>query len=502
MRLRILLAVAAALLVAMPLVATRAAADLVGLLEPGSRASLGLGGDPFRSPLRDECGWWDAAARGRTSEIRSAASIPVAARGRDALDLRTGEWRARVGEEWRLGSRTLRLGGDCLAPRSRTTWSGGSSSFETQQAVNRLEVAGRLEEAVPGVSLQVTAPIAWERGWSSSGALGAGLRVRFGTRGAAQLGWTRTRHDDAVRISASGNNVTTGLNLAGEQVAGDAGVGLLPWLSVEAGYRGQRWVPQTNAARSDLYSLAPSGFGGLWQTGARLRSGGTELLVRRTTGDLHGEGDARFDGLRFGRLTYVRGSLRSWLAGATWRGRETRVLLEGEQVHGEAVARATLESWPFTDLLVDLLGLRRTALARASLEEWRVHLGAERAGRSGRIRGGVSGYDLRPDARLTSWDSALFGIGALDVTQNPLPVRRVQLAAVSFGATRRLWNSEASVDVRQFVFARAMRDAAAGGTSSTSTSDSSAPVSPVSSAPRAHGWVGGTTLTFAIERHW
>src|SRR5262249_45202573 len=59
-----------------------AAGEITPLLQPGSRAALGLGGDPFLSPLLDECGWWSEPGftTSLVARVRSVASEPLTRR--------------------------------------------------------------------------------------------------------------------------------------------------------------------------------------------------------------------------------------------------------------------------------------------------------------------------------------------------------------------------------------------------------------------------------------
>src|SRR5437867_9836073 len=53
--------------------------EIFDLLQPGSRPAVGVGGDPFLSPLDDATGWWSEFdwAAGRSLRVEGYASQPM-----------------------------------------------------------------------------------------------------------------------------------------------------------------------------------------------------------------------------------------------------------------------------------------------------------------------------------------------------------------------------------------------------------------------------------------
>src|SRR5262245_35623157 len=100
-----------------------AGGGITSLLGPGSRAAPGLGGDPFRSPLRDECGWWSEAGFSRSPVVRfeSVANEPLTRRATNgAGSLSFGETSWQVLGATRLLRRPLAFSGRLTSPR----WNG------------------------------------------------------------------------------------------------------------------------------------------------------------------------------------------------------------------------------------------------------------------------------------------------------------------------------------------------------------------------------------------
>lgn len=113
-----------------------------------------------------------------------------------------------------------------------------------------------------------------------------------------------------------------------------------------------------------------------------------------------------------------------------------------------------MESWLFTDVTVDLLGVRRIAF-EGTASWWRIHLGAESALGRGRSRQrGLAWYDIGADGRLESWRPDFLVFGMTDVQRDDLTWRRAQLAVCSLGLRWTHRSATLGLEVQQPVFAR------------------------------------------------
>ena len=93
--------------------------------------------------------------------------------------------------------------------------------------------------------------------------------------------------------------------------------------------------------------------------------------------------------------------------------------------------RGTLEFWPFTPTIVDLLGLRRNMSGRLAVTD--ASLGAEWS--MGSPSGGAAGVSAQvhrtgTDGALTSWEPVVLGLGRTNVISDLLDVRSIWLLDV------------------------------------------------------------------------
>ncbi len=487
-----------AALVAAALAPAAARADPADLLAPGSRPAPGLGGDPFASPLRDAVGWWSRAASpaGGGAGVRFEASRLLPATGRGAPSLDRSEWRAFAGYERPVGRRSLRLS----IVRSDPGWSagagGGQGAFRGAGAEARAGVDLRLAEALPGLTLAAAT-----RGGAGAGREDAGVGARFLRDDwlAAQVSWERAADRPEVALSDGDARIVLPLDLPREISSADLEVRGGPLDAAQLGYHRMLLLPPAFAAHAAGHEFALGGEFLGWQSAAIVRpAAGLRLLLRRTEARGLATADGRWLGQRYARVPYARGRLTSWLGAIEGSGARHRLLADVERLEASGGARGSVESWPFTDLWGDLLGVRQHALARLECEGWRAHAGIERV-RESRLgwRAGAAGYDLRTEGSLIGWQSVFLGLGVANRRESGLAVRRIQLGSVSIGATLRAAGLETSADLRQFVFAKLFRGDGAGG----SGAGGEGPAGPAAGAPRGRerGWPGGTSFSVAVR---
>lgn len=481
--------------------AAGARAELADILQPTSRAALGLGGDPFLSPLADESGWWSESglASGRLRRMRADLAAPLAIRSGVGDELHASRLTAFAVEEFRAPAGTLRLSAMLREPRWNASLATSAGRVATRGGASQLLAGLRAEQRSGGLLLQATGPL-----WSESDATrheewGVGARVRRPSLGAAQVSWTRGETPDVLRSDLHGEPIASSLNLGVERLTSDAAVRTGSWLSLEGSFERLRYLPLRARGRAFDYAIEPVANGTGFEAGLRSgRLGAWGLLARRAASDLDLSADASWGGQRFGRLNRGRLEQRSWLVAADRRSASSRLVAEFESATLRVAGRATIESWPFTSTLVDLLGYRRFFQLEGSMEWSRFHVGTERAFSSAwRARAGATWFDLWPEARLLSWQPTFLVFGVSDLRENVLDTPRLQLAALSLGATWRAGMIESSLDLRQFVFARrfvATRPDAASSGGSGQTTGAGA------SEPARTRWPGGTTLAASLTR--
>jgi hypothetical protein len=476
-------------------------AGLIGLLQPGSRPQLGLGGDPFLSPLADGCGWWTAGdlALPVGARVGYDFSAPLPADG--SLESRALECVSTGALS--LRGRELKLAGRAGARSETGEFSGDPGQVSLSGRGARLDGAARLSGLVPGLTLQGIAPLWSEGGRALRSASGMGVRVVPNRALAVQTHWARVRAPEYFSSNLFGESVAASLNLLAEQWQTDVRFAPLSRLAFEGTWARSDFSPTAARSLAFDYQLEPRGRANVSQTSAEWRATpSTRALVRWTESWLDAGGDALWGGERFGQLNYARAASRAWLVGLERATRRSRAFLDAELVSATCSARGSIESWPFTPVTVDLLGLRGIGTATGTASWRRVHIGAERMlGHAMRASGGLSWYDANVAGTLATWRPTFLVFGQSDLQTSALPWRRAQLglAAIGFHWGSRLVSG--SIEIQQPVFAKKFPSVSSngglGGSVSGGGFGASAPG--VGTAHRS-GWSAATQLRISIER--
>ena len=457
--------------------AAQTAETALDLLHAGSRQALGLGGDPFLSPLDDECGWWStvtAPPKGSVAlRMQDYSPLPSASGGESgALYARRGALDFSIRQ--RFGSRTLILKTSVNSPASEVAFGKeeGRLSLSSGGSAGRGWI--RLTDPLPGSTLQVEAPL-----WSDT-VQGAPSRMAVGYRWDLKscLRIQGTYAQGEFPLGGMGylleEPIPFGLNLAVESY--DYDLRLMPSqaLRIEASagiaHIAER---QDKLPGTEGYEFMPQGRTEDWQFSVFLRMFDRhQLLVRQTRFRM--DTDARFylAGMQFARLSYLRADLESWLL--AWDGRltaSTRILGDVEFVHLQGKTYGYVESWPFTDGIIDLLGMQQNVRARGQAHWTRAHLGMAHEAKVGMWECGVNFYDVDPELQMLTWQPVVLGMGWRDVHEYELLGARARLLAVSLGCTIPAFGWELSAGLQQFVLAKSEGDLVdhteAGGSGST-----------------------------------
>lgn len=482
------------LLLALAAPARAGTGDLLDLLQPGSHADVGLGGDPFLGPFDAAWGFWsdiDFTPRW-SSRLDAGLSIPIGF-GQDGASGRMGtdsfRWTTAAGTT--IGERAL-LGAVRFArPTWTGTWRGSPGPFHIGGTGSQVIVGARLADLLPGLTLQGIAPIAFHGGETAATG-GMGLRYRLGPRLQAQASMSRARVPETFESRLYDEPISASVNLRTDRYALDGSV--RPWsrLTIDGS---TAWGFQGGIEPRDRrpgYQINPHGRSTSQQVSAGWNAPGTRRLLLRWTGsDLDVHGTASLRGLDFGELTYFRSTLTSWLGGIEVPvGSKTRIVLEAEQANLLARAHGVAKGWPFASGLGQLLGLRMTGVATGSARWTRWHAAIERRKGIG-LQSGVTWYDIQPRATLTTWLPVLLGVGRTDIHEHDLNARRIQLGALSLGLGGSRGGWRVALRARQFVFARVLQDQRPATTPGPSQGKTS---------PRTRQWPGGTQVEFTLAR--
>ena len=471
---------------------------LTGLLQPGSRPALAIGGDPFCSPLEDQDGWWQRMGLSRPPGvlIEGAWSEPLQSEVANERRTVSGRWVA----EPPFARGHVRVAGEIMAPDWQAGWIGNDGGVRLEGSGVGGTFGARAFEVIPGLTLQGVSPTIGDLSGVRSPAAGAGARYRAGSFAVLQGSWETSRFPEMLRSDLYDEPIAASLNLRSERSRIDAAV-RLPW----------RFRLEGSVARGDfrglearevapVYHLSPLGRSELaqgslaWQSATRWR-----FLGRYTRRDLELHGTGSWGGQKFAELTAGVATQESYLLGAEhWSSRGSRWLVDVETVRANGRARVELETWPFTSTTVDLLGIRRIYRARGEATWNRAHVAHTRSiGRAAHVSVGLSGYDLMPKGSLESWRPVFLVFGMADHQYDPLTTRRLQLAAVSLGFGVAAGATRFDLAAQQFVFAKAFQsETKSAAPAETVSEPPEAAASPVDSSP---GW-GGVEIRASVSR--
>ena len=469
---------------------------LVDWLQPGVRAALGLGGDPFFDPLAVAPLSSGSFERAATLRLRgeTCKTLPPGTRGLpDGIGSTSITWSALSGARWR--SRDWLGAVDVMQPRWESSWRGSQGVIRVGSSQTRTRMRLSVPAALPGLAVEASAPIEITSPAARSGDLGAAIGYQLGI-GAVRAVWERSRFTDQVRSDLSVGPIAMVLNARAERYRADLA------------FRGRRAAIHGSAEHTDFlseagrstrpaYQLEPGGRGRLSQVAGTLGSAVSPGLVARWTEiTLDLDADASWGGQRFARLSYARADLRSLLVGVRNTAKsQNQWLADVEWADLSGSARGWAESWPFTSTLVDLFGQRSIGRAKVDAHWYRIHVGTRQ--RLGGVPGqlGVSWYDVSPSASLSTWRPTILMLGVSDLQRSVLEVNRLQLASVSLGAEVRWGAFSVDLEARQMVFARAFNG------SRPSVSGGPGTAHQGSDTPRENKhWPGGTTARIVINR--
>jgi hypothetical protein len=460
-------AIALALLAAAPLptpTLAQAISDLTGLtglLQPGSRPALALGGDPFCSPVDDQDGWWQrpGLSRGQEVIVEGTWSEPLRTDVANLQRTIAGRWAVDPS----VARGRVRLGGEIIAPDWGIRWASGDGGMRLEGSGVGGTLGMRVRELVPGFTVQAVSPTIGDRMGVRSTPAGVGARYCFRTLAVVQAAWETSREPEVLRSDLYGEPIEASLNLRTERTRVDASIRLPGRLRVEgsAGWGDFQDLEARQAA--PVYHLAPLGRSTLAQASVAWQSPiGWRVLGRYTHRELEIQGTASWGGQRFAEISPGRAGQESYLLGAEYVSPGgSRWLIDAETVRAEARARLELETWPFTSATVDLLGLRRIYRAQGEARWHRAHVGFVRpVRRTALISAGLAGYDIAPAGTLESWRPVFLVFGSADREFDRLDTRRLQLVALSFGFGLAFGNTRFDLAAQQFVFAKSFQSAA------------------------------------------
>jgi hypothetical protein len=470
---------------------------ILSLIEPGSRADHGLGGDPFLSPLADESGWWgrfDPRVENSAS-WRAELAEPVAVRrGPKTWSMRSRGYQCRIDRRLLLGGRDLLVQTAMESPRTRWNIMQSDGGLRMSGVGWTIEGAARWE-ALRGTILQAQAPSLAESRSGAPARWGVGLRFARYAPIMLQGSYVENDRPDEGYSLLLSERMPFSLNLRSATGAYDFRLALNRSAEIEGSLTDTRWTPIREGRGGDSYELLPQGhlWSNQWSIAWKFKEAGRAIL-RGTWMEADIEATATLGMMRFARLSYLQAEEQAWLGGVDWTtSSRSRILLECETIRFSGKTNGYVESWPFTSTIIDLLGIQQNLRATAEGRLTRLHGALRKGWGSGWIEGGLSGYRISPSVRAMTWQPGVFGMGWRDLHRYAMDSAHGELGAVSTGIGLTIFGCDLTLGIRQFVLAKftgRLEEDREGGT----------PPDRPDQGPAAGRTRGGTFLDFRIGR--
>lgn len=219
-------------------------------------------------------------------------------------------------------------------------------------------------------------------------------------------------------------------------------------------------------------------------------SPGLEVAYAGSSWNIFAEGGLYWSGQRYGRLNVLSCDVVEHEMSLTWKARD-RVSLRLVYASRDlsCFGRGRMESWPFTETAIDLLGVRQVAEAELDAAFERFSLGAGWTCDAGELAFGWAHHTIRPEGVLDTWIPGPLGIGRTDFVHRVVDAEKITIDEV-----RLAWRSAVDVvgvflDIRQFVAA------------STELSHDNSPQDPDEPLPEDlpdMGWWGGLFMSAGL----
>lgn len=432
---------------------------LFDILQPASRPSLGLGGDPFLSSTRDETGWWSEAraADAKTFRLIGASGAPVP-------ESRTDE-HGSFGNNWissdltattRLLDREVVIAATVQNPSWSTSWRGADGQLRLEGEHARLRLTTRVQSLPLGFAVQGTLPLWDDFGWVDARSIRGGVRWNPRDWICGQVDYGRWTPLGEVQSSLYGAEWRADLNCSAATRHAVGRVVLSRRIELEYARTDARYTHDESVSRSHIFQFMPEGTSSRDELSITLRpTPRTRILARGTSVSFEMEGDAFWGGERFGLLSYAHGEVTSLLLAAEHSsGVGSRVLFDVERARASTDGRARFETWPFTETTIDLLGVRRIFRWDLSGDWTRMHIAAEiPLGRAARGSAGVAWHRLDPTGWEENWSPAFLVFGQTDLKQWRMEIDSADLVTVALGVDRMVRGVRLGLEAQQVVYA-------------------------------------------------
>ncbi len=462
-------------------------------LEPGASAADPLP-DPFLSAFSDRSGWWSSVRETGSPQFDFSfldfhpLTRRLSGNGSDVHDRRFDLRHTRplplpTGPAW--GSLTYHN------QDLQTRLDASNTDLGLHAGGERFDLGLRLGIPDLGLGLQATVPVG-PRGSLSARTSGLGIRFVPSPYLGIQFARTWTACSQGIRAEILEEPVPLVLNL--QEDARHAAMRLSPFdrLEMETSMREASYSYQDTVSTALAYEFMPNG-------SSSIRSGTVKFTPRRNhqvllkyqEGSFDLDGGSYWGGQQFGWLTYARGWQYSRLATWRWQSSKGRSFrLEYESVSLDARFRASMESWPFTSTIIDLLGVRQIWRGEVDLSWHRTTalFSTRCLGRPFQV--GMSWFRAYPEASLETWRPAFLIFGSTDYRRDDLEVTRADLLSLLLETSLPLGCLDLTLSLQQFFYGNFLEPPSEPGTGEPGPDPD--PDSPLPGLD--DGWWGGTYL--------
>jgi hypothetical protein len=471
----------------------RPADSILDFMHLGSRPALGLGGDPFLSPSLKQTGWWRQEILDEDPEVqlKNYQFLPVTRRlsaGDSELELAYTQLGGRYSVEGR--GRQLSLGLSVTSIRASAAVDGDLSSVNLAENGTSVGALARLEDLLPGLDVQLALPLGQSSKRNSGDGLFFGAHYCFRDRLQLASHWSRWDTQEAIVAVLDDETVSSPLNLDVDTFHHQGRLDLPLGFSLEARISESNYQPQ-HALMDDGYDFQPEAWSMNRQQSLEwVRNDRLRLLARHSDVQLQADGAGFWGGQRYLRLSHTQARMESFLGAIQVSlGSGRRVFMDVEFGDYDAFARMDVDSWRFASWEQAWSGAKKIIQLDGTGTWERYHLAYQGPWGAWSVGGGLSYYDIYPDAFSESWIHIPF-LRPQEYEKSVLASPRISLGAVSLQAERWLGNVFLSAELHQFVYGNDHPGEIA-------DQDEPAPPAPPP-GPAPGGWFGGTYASFSV----
>ncbi|ACF14419.1 hypothetical protein Ctha_1965 [Chloroherpeton thalassium ATCC 35110] len=176
-----------------------------------------------------------------------------------------------------------------------------------------------------------------------------------------------------------------------------------------------------------------------------------QLYLRYSALRLRASADVFYDETKFGKITALEFDAEAYHISADYEAWQRHVFgVGGEHHFWKAYVRARVETWPFTETLIDLLGIRLLGQVKAEVPFEKYFIAYEYR-TNPKFLAKIELFDIRPDGFAQTWRPEFLVFGITDLKNHVLSVDRILAMQISLGAAYAFSQLELSYRISQLI---------------------------------------------------